>query len=110
MGVWGNAGATFVIKAGEETICSGDTQGWWYEQASEEFTLTADTDITFEGATSNKPLDFVLITGTVGEGSSVAGVEAAETADKWYNLQGVQIAAPTQPGLYINNGKKVIVK
>ena len=29
---------------------------------------------------------------------------------KWYNLQGQRISRPTEKGLYINNGKKVIVK
>lgn len=29
---------------------------------------------------------------------------------KWYNLQGQRINQPTEKGLYINNGKKVIVK
>lgn len=28
----------------------------------------------------------------------------------WYNLNGVRIAQPTQKGLYIHNGKKVIIK
>ena len=38
---------------------------------------------------------------------------AAETAvgnDAWYNLSGQRISAPTKRGLYIRNGKKVIVK
>ncbi len=107
--VMGNSGATIVVKAGEETVVSAATNGSWTPFSSEEFTLTEETALTFEGAVSNKPLDFVLITGT-GKTSAVAGIEAAETDGKWYNLQGVQIAAPTQPGLYIHGGKKVIVK
>ena len=37
---------------------------------------------------------------------------AAEAAgnDAWYNLSGQRISAPTKKGLYIKNGKKVIVK
>ena len=67
MGVFGNAGATFVVKAGEETILSADTKGYWYEENTKEpFSLKAETTLTFEGCASNKPLDYILITGTVG--------------------------------------------
>ena len=30
--------------------------------------------------------------------------------DKYYNLQGIEIAKPTQAGIYIHNGKKYIVR
>lgn len=30
--------------------------------------------------------------------------------NEWYNLQGMRIAKPTQPGIYIHAGKKLIVK
>ena len=30
--------------------------------------------------------------------------------DKWFNLQGQRISKPTVKGLYINGGKKVVVK
>ena len=34
-----------------------------------------------------------------------------EGSDYWYTLSGTRLSAqPTQPGLYINNGKKVVVK
>ena len=33
------------------------------------------------------------------------------TNEGWYNLNGVKLqGAPTQKGIYINNGKKVIIK
>jgi hypothetical protein len=28
----------------------------------------------------------------------------------WFNIHGQQVSKPSTPGLYINNGKKVIVK
>lgn len=48
---------------------------------------------------------------TTGE-NSVEGVIADKKADNvWYNLLGVRLnGQPTQAGIYINNGKKVIVK
>ena len=63
VGVWGNPTATFSVKAGEKEILTTSTQGWWFEEVSEEFTLEEETVLTFEGATTNKPLDYILITG-----------------------------------------------
>lgn len=37
-----------------------------------------------------------------------ASADAAD--DNWYTLQGVRISKPQQSGIYINNGKKVIIK
>ena len=44
--------------------------------------------------------------------TAVCNIEANESQDsnEWYNLQGVRIAQPTQAGIYIHNGKKVIVR
>ena len=60
IGVWGNGGATFVVKAGEEVL-SAETQGYWLDATSDEFIISTETDLTFEGATNNKPLDYILI-------------------------------------------------
>jgi hypothetical protein len=43
-------------------------------------------------------------------GISRIAAEAAAGDDVWYNLSGQRISAPTKKGLYIRNGKKVIVK
>lgn len=201
LGVLGNAGNTFIVKAGETEVMTAATAGYWFESTSEEFTVKAETALTFEGANNSKPLDYVYIQKTgdytpaevtyqlqywakeyLGgskfdeediiktevvkgiEGEPVviteaekenitimsedgtksrvysyvsddaegkvieqglviklqytynvaAGVEnvAVDAADnaKWYNLQGIEVAEPTQPGLYIHNGKKVIIK
>lgn len=47
---------------------------------------------------------------SVYNGTGVEGVAAAVADGKYYNLQGVEIANPTTPGLYIHNGKKYIVR
>ncbi len=51
----------------------------------------------------------------VGMEGSKAGVEDivvdnVEKDNKWYNLQGIEIAEPTRAGLYIHNGKKVVIR
>ncbi|MCM1491141.1 MAG: hypothetical protein NC095_10000 [Muribaculum sp.] len=110
LGVWGNSGATFTVKAGEAEVMTAETAGYWFETTSEEFTITEETALTFEGANGSKPLDFVIITGKADAGSAVEALETAEGDDKWYNLQGVEIKTPGDKGLYIHNGKKVMVK
>ncbi len=37
-------------------------------------------------------------------------VTTGQDHDVWFNLQGARIAKPTQPGLYIHNGRKEVVK
>lgn len=106
---WGGAGTDLIVKAGEETVLTVTTTGSWAPGTSEEFVLDKETTLTFEGATSSRPVDYFLITGT-GKTSAVAAVEAVNADNNWYNLQGVKIAQPTQAGLYIHNGKKIIVK
>jgi arabinogalactan endo-1,4-beta-galactosidase len=34
----------------------------------------------------------------------------ATTDTRWFNLQGQEVKQPLKPGLYINGGKKIIVK
>ncbi len=37
-------------------------------------------------------------------------IDAAEGDDVWYTIQGIRVAEPSAPGVYIHNGKKVLVK
>ena len=39
-------------------------------------------------------------------------IAPAETAgdDRWFNLQGIEVAEPNAPGLYIHNGKKILIR
>lgn len=43
-------------------------------------------------------------------GTGVNAINAAASNGKYYNLQGVEVSNPTLPGLYIHNGKKILVK
>lgn len=44
--------------------------------------------------------------------SGIVNIGADADADKgaWYNVNGVRVVKPTQKGLYIHNGKKVVIK
>ena len=57
-------------------------------------------------------VDLVNKTSEVNVTTGIQSVETeiSDSGDVWYNLQGVRIAQPTQAGIYIHNGKKVIVR
>ena len=40
---------------------------------------------------------------------SVDWIESSDT-DRWYDMQGRRIERPTKTGIYLNNGKKVVIK
>ena len=42
--------------------------------------------------------------------SAIKDVNVDESSDKWFGLDGQQIDKPTKKGLYIRNGKKVIIR
>lgn len=44
------------------------------------------------------------------ETTSIRSIDSQLTNDIWYNLSGQRIDTPTKKGLYIKNGKKVVVK
>jgi hypothetical protein len=47
-------------------------------------------------------------------GNNTTGVQTVRTAgvdgDTWYNLNGAQVLKPSQRGIYIRNGKKIVFK
>ena len=51
-----------------------------------------------------------VIGGEDGETTGISRVANEADNDAWYNLNGQRIDTPTRKGLYIKNGKKVIVK
>ncbi|MBO4641446.1 MAG: hypothetical protein J5661_01110 [Bacteroidaceae bacterium] len=44
------------------------------------------------------------------DATGIRQIESNEESGAWYNLQGMQMAAPVQKGIYIQNGKKFIVR
>lgn len=67
-------------------------------------------------AVANGTLNFTLNGFVTNSGYETEGVNDITVApefvgnNKYYNLQGIEVADPTQPGLYIHNGKKILVK
>lgn len=102
--------AEFKFTAGtkEVSVVAGTIN--WDEQATDEFTLTEDTQVTIQkGGNTNQGLDLIYITGTA-NATGINNVNAAAQTDgAYYNLQGMKVEKPVK-GLYIHNGKKVVVK
>ncbi len=76
----------------------------------------ADTILNFrmKDATKIKDVKVIPKRGTVSSGSAPSGIDAFTTDmqdGKYYDLQGHGIdGVPTEPGIYIVNGKKVMIK
>ncbi|MBO7140800.1 MAG: hypothetical protein J6W19_09555 [Prevotella sp.] len=93
-------GGIFVLMAGTD-----DNQGTGFYKTTAKFTVGANT--------AYLPADLAEARTFIGfdnESTGINEVPVAENAQgKVYNLQGVRVAKPTK-GLYIENGKKVIIK
>ena len=85
----------------------------WFEATSDEFTLTETTDILLaKGGDSKKAVDFIYIQKTDGTPTAITDIQN-ENGDNQtlFNLQGMKVQnTKGLKGLYIQNGKKVIVK
>ena len=66
-------------------------------------------EIVFSDSWLNGEYYFVDATGTTG--ITTLEENPATTDDAWYTVEGVRLdGQPTKPGIYINGGKKKIVK
>ena len=80
-----------------------DTQmkGWWYAPL-------------YDGNTGKPLAAMSSLKDFLGEESGIHGIEADDSDvsynNVWTTLNGIRTAKPTRPGLYIHNGKKVVVR
>ena len=80
-----------------------DTQmkGWWYAPL-------------YDGNTGKPLAAMSSLKDFLGEESGIYGIEADDSDvsynNVWTTLNGIRTAKPTRPGLYIHNGKKVVVR
>ena len=99
---------------------NGDEEGWQYIGASSSASWTivpfeAYIDMTSvpAGAPRNMTFFFEEIDGST---TAIKSIEtdnqsSQQSAEGWYTLNGVKLmSAPTQKGVYIKDGKKVVVK
>ena len=85
-------------------------KGYYTVEVPQAF-LTGYFVINNGAAASNLAGETVYVNGTVTaiETTTMTDVKKA-TNDAWYTISGIRIKKPTQAGLYIHNGKKVIIR
>ena len=95
--VWGNAGTTFTIAAGENNVLEAETKGYIQSYTSEEFAVSSTTDIIVKaGGSSGKLIDWIYIqrTGdvTISKSISEAGYATlySDKALDFNNVEGLK--------------------
>ncbi|MBR1447250.1 MAG: hypothetical protein IJ588_00695 [Prevotella sp.] len=92
--------SNWAMQGGKFENIGSDTPDLGFTRAYLLLKTTSEARITVEEADGST----TAISGITADGVAVE-------ADGWYNLNGVKMqAAPTQKGIYIRNGKKIIVK
>ena len=111
--VWGTTGLTAGVKAGAdgENVWTLASTGSLTGEPSAEFELTEPTDLYVytEGGNDNHMLDLIYIVRTGDVATGINTVNAKTENSEVYNLQGQKVEK-AQKGLYIVNGKKMVVK
>lgn len=112
---YASTSTVFTFTIGDEEVYSCTGYNYFYEfSASDEITLTESADLVIASGSGNANygLDFIYVQGTVDDtttGISEAAIESASSDGTIYSLQGIKVSNPSK-GLYIQNGKKVIIK
>lgn len=83
------------------------------DAASSSFDVTlpapATRTITLKWS-GNNPYSVITLHTTAPASVSDIAADSDIADPRWFNLQGVQIPVPSAPGLYIHNGKKILIK
>lgn len=73
-----------------------------------------DYYMTLEYYATSKTTSMTLLSGQIDinftQPSGIASVSADNGEAKWFTTSGVRISAPTKKGIYIRNGKKIVLK
>ena len=100
----------------KETLTGGSANGDYWLHTDGEYYGNVETIyplsgyVHFETPTSNARFIFENPDGSTTTISAV-NVDAAKPTEGWYTVGGVKLnGEPTQKGIYINNGKKVVIK
>ena len=105
-----------VLSMEDEEFAAADGKPVFYlsiagdTQQSIRFAIERDGEIV---ASSDMLMDFQAnaVVGSPDEPTAINFMQASEEDGKWYTIGGVLLPQkPTQKGLYIHNGKKVVIK
>ena len=86
---------------------------WWFEYNAYKTSLSGWYNAPlFDSRTGKVTKAFATICsfGTGHEQADVNGIQQDLESSVWYDLQGRALKNPSAPGIYIHNGKKIIVK
>lgn len=89
-----------------------NTNGTQYVLYSDEFVRATNiipAGKVYLDLSSSPARTLVIVRNNSATGVDAISNEAADGEDKWYDMQGRQINKPSKAGLYIKNGKKVVV-
>ncbi len=89
-----------------------NTNGTQYVLYSDEFVRATNiipAGKVYLDLSSSPARTLVIVRNNSATGVDAISNEAADGEDKWYDMQGRQINKPSKTGLYIKNGKKVVV-
>ena len=124
-----NAGHEFIGTYEGHNVMTGDDSEFYYSNGQKQFVHSGNTTKGYvtvgkmraylkdTNAGTSSAARMITIEEPNGETNVTAisevnvDAKAGVKAEGWYTINGVKLnAAPTQKGLYINNGKKVIIK
>ena len=113
-GLYGNS-VTIAVGSKDRFLATNPTthENKWWEATQNSYTvLPLDAYLKMETGSGARVFieDFENGTTAIKE-LGVDGTAKAYNVDGWYTLNGVKLqGAPTEKGIYINNGKKIVIK
>ena len=99
--VKGNGTSIFVLGAGKNGV-------GFYLKKKDSAIAAGKAYLEIEDDGTGETKSFISLSGD--DATAISNVEAAQGTGIIYNLNGQRVAAPVKGGLYIMNGKKVLVK
>ena len=87
----------------------------WYEPANNAWTVNPMEAYLIYSPNKTVSAPLITVEDFGGQTTAISEVKAGEfqevKTDGWYTIDGIKLqAAPTEKGIYINNGKKIVVK
>jgi arabinogalactan endo-1,4-beta-galactosidase len=85
---------------------------WWPEYNAKDTSLSDWYNAALFDSTTGRVTSALSTLCGFNQDSAVTNIEAdpSKSADKWYNIQGMAIKAPTERGIYVKNGKLVVIE
>ena len=94
-------------KGGASTRSAGDME----LISGAEYEVLETGSIVITVAAQEAPVTFKGISTTANNATGIEAVnKEQQAADSWYDLNGRKVEKPTQKGIYIHNGQKVVIK